>query len=101
MDLFFRHQASLARGHSVDSLHNAEALRDGDGLAEARDVLVTRRDESTVRQLDDYILSCEGRDETAGILFGAGHMPAIVHHLIENHGYTVGKAEWLSVISLP
>ena len=90
---------SLARGKSTDSLSNAYALRESDSAVDIRDVLLTKRDELIVSCIDDYIRNCEDNNETAAILFGAGHMPAIVSHLMHKHCYSAKKSEWVSVIA--
>lgn len=90
---------SLARGKSTDSLSNAYALRGSNSVNDIRDVILTKRDEVIVACIDDYIRNCEHKNETAAILFGGGHMPAIVSHLMRKHGYSVKKSEWVSVIA--
>ena len=75
-------------------------FRKSDSTVAVREVLVTKRDEYIVSQIDRYLEDREGESETAAILFGAGHMPAIVSHLSEKYGYKSMKAEWISVISV-
>lgn len=96
----FATRESLARGKSTDSLSNAYALRKGESAVAIRDVILTKRDEIIVSQIDKYIEDCKGESKTAAILFGAGHMPAIVSHLSEKYGYSSKRAEWISVISV-
>lgn len=90
---------SLARGNSKDSLSNTYAHPESDSVANIRDVILTKRDEVIVSCIDNYIRNCEDKNETAAILFGAGHMPAIVSHLRDKHGYSPKKSEWVSVIA--
>lgn len=33
------------------------------------------------------------------VVYGAGHVPAIVHGLMDRHGYRVRTAEWLTVVA--
>lgn len=84
----FSTRESLAKGRSTDSLSNAYALRKGDSASAVRDSFLTKRDEFIVSQIDTYLEDCKGEGEMAAILFGAGHMPAIVSHLSEKHGYS-------------
>ena len=95
----FSTRESLAKGRSTDSLSNAYALRKDDSAIAVRDVFLTKRDEFIVSQIDRYLETCESEGETAAILFGAGHMPAIISHLSEEHGYSSKKAEWISAIT--
>ena len=96
----FSTRESLARGRSTDSLTNAYALRKDDSTIAVRDVFLTKRDEFIVSQIDSYLDTCRSEGETAAILFGAGHMPAIVSHLSEKHGYSSKKAEWINAITV-
>lgn len=95
----FSTRESIAKGRSRDSLSNAYALRSDDSAVAVRDVIVTKRDEFIVSQIDKYLEDNRSSTELAAILFGAGHMPAIVSHLSQKHGYSSKKAEWISVIS--
>jgi hypothetical protein len=33
------------------------------------------------------------------VIYGAGHVPAVVRGLLDRHGYRVRTAEWLTVVS--
>lgn len=96
----FASRKSIAKGRSTDSLSNAYALRKDDSAVAIRDVFVTKRDEFIVSCIDKYLEENRSNTEVAAILFGAGHMPAIVSHLSEKHGYSSKKAEWISVIAV-
>lgn len=96
----FSTRESLAKGRSTDSLSNSNALRKDDSAIAVRDVFLTKRDEFIVLQIDKYLDVYKNEGETVAILFGAGHMPAIVSHLTEKHGYSSKKAEWISAITV-
>ena len=96
----FSTRESIAKGRSRDSLSNAYALRNDDSAVAIRDVFVTKRDEFIVSQIDKYLDENQNNNEVAAILFGAGHMPAIISHLSEKYGYLSKKAEWVSVIAI-
>ena len=95
----FSTRESIAKGRSKDSLSNAYAMRRNDSAVAIRDVIVTKRDEFIVSQIDEYLEDNKTNSELAAILFGAGHMPAIVSHLSGKHGYSSKRAEWISVIA--
>lgn len=59
--------------------------------------IVTVRDAWLVRKLDDVHHDRAAEPVRAGVVFGAGHMPAVASHLCGRLGYIAASAEWLTV----
>lgn len=59
--------------------------------------VVTVRDARLVRMLDQIHNDRAAEPVTVGVVFGAGHMPAVAAHLCGPLGYIAASAEWLTV----
>jgi hypothetical protein len=57
----------------------------------------TIRDARLMRVLDEIHRDRAAESLTVGVVFGAGHMPAVVDHLCGQLGYIATSAEWLTV----
>jgi len=57
----------------------------------------TVRDARLLRVLDEIHRDRAAEPVKAGVVFGAGHMPAVVDHLCGQLGYIAAHAEWLTV----
>lgn len=62
-----------------------------------RDRIVDRRDDALKRRLTSLHDEHHARPFTIAVVYGAGHMPAVVEHLRGAYGYRVTDAEWLTV----
>lgn len=60
--------------------------------------LRTVRDARLMRVLDEIHRDRAAEPVKVGVVFGAGHMPAVTNHLCGQHGYIATDAEWLTVI---
>ncbi|HEV2376048.1 MAG TPA: hypothetical protein VGS19_28250 [Streptosporangiaceae bacterium] len=58
----------------------------------------TVRDARLMRVLDEIHRDHAAGPGKVGVVFGAGHMPAVANHLCGEHGYVATGAEWLTVI---
>ncbi|MFG1809264.1 hypothetical protein [Streptomyces sp. NPDC049040] len=78
----------------LPSTHEAEALADHEVLHAMTD----RRDRRLLEALG--AIHAERRDEPirVAVVYGAGHVPAIVTGLVEGFGYQPRDAEWLTVL---
>jgi hypothetical protein len=87
---------SIGRHLSLDDQSSRdEALRRED--SEAIDqAIVSARDIKLLSRLE-ALLSTEPSCQTIGILYGAGHMPAVTDLLMEKYRYRVSASEWLDV----
>jgi hypothetical protein len=66
-----------------------------------RDRVVDRRDDALTRRLTALHEEHHERPFTVAVVYGAGHMPAVVEHLRGRFGYRVEQAEWLTVADAP
>ena len=66
-----------------------------------RDRVVDRRDDALNRRLTGLHREHRERPITVGVVYGAGHMPAVVEHLRGEFRYYVKNAEWLVVVNAP
>lgn len=74
----------------------SEIFSVGDEL-EFTKLLKQRRDEYIVARLDEFHEAHRNEPITVAIIFGAGHMRAIVRHLIDRHGYIAAAGSWLTI----
>jgi len=58
----------------------------------------TVRDARLMRVLDEIHGDRAAEAVKVGVVFGAGHMPAVVDHLCGQLGYIAAQAEWLTVV---
>ncbi|HEX8862372.1 MAG TPA: hypothetical protein VGC06_25410 [Actinomycetes bacterium] len=61
-----------------------------------KELLIDDRDALLVRALDGIYQQRSGEPISVAVVYGAGHMPAVVRHLAR-YGYHAGGAEWLTV----
>jgi hypothetical protein len=66
-----------------------------------RDRIVDRRDEALIRRLGSIHRDCHDQPITVAVVYGAGHMPAVVEYLRGELRYFVQDAEWLVVRNAP
>jgi hypothetical protein len=66
-----------------------------------RDRVVDRRDDALKRRLTSLHEEHHERPFTVAVVYGAGHMPAVVEHLRGEYGYYIKDAEWLVVANAP
>lgn len=66
-----------------------------------RDRIVDRRDDALNRRLTSLHEEHHERPFTVAVVYGAGHMPAVVEHLRGRFRYLVKEAEWLTVAGAP
>ena len=78
----------------------ADLLNDDDDWENAKDVLVDWRDENLLRILDDTLSKHNAENVNIGIVYGAGHMRAVMRYLMDHYNYRVIDSEWLEVIAL-
>jgi hypothetical protein len=89
---------SIGRHLSLDDQSSRdEALRSDDsrGVDEA---IISTRDAKLLSRLES-LLGTEPRESIIGILYGAGHMPAVTDLLMGKYHYRVIASEWLDVFA--
>jgi hypothetical protein len=65
--------------------------------SELTELIADRRDTLLVAALDAILEQHSAEPMTVGVVYGADHMAAVVHHLAAAHGYRPREAEWLTV----
>lgn len=87
----------LSRYATVDDVPTLLDSQVREQMPELTDVIVDRRDGLLLAALD-AIHEQHGAERMAvGVVYGAGHMAAVVHHLAAAYGYRPREAEWLTV----
>lgn len=97
---YFGTRAAIARGLRFDLRKSRRELLADSDEREITNVLVDWRDKRLIEAIEEQRLKPENADRTIGILFGAGHMRAVIRHLMRNHKYRVTNAEWVMVFGL-
>jgi hypothetical protein len=59
--------------------------------------VLDHRDDLLVACLDSIHEQRHAEDVNVGVVYGAGHMPAVAHAMFRRHGYRPSAAEWISV----
>jgi pheromone shutdown protein TraB len=71
-----------------------------DAAPEINEAMLGERDQRLVDALVRLHEERAHEDITIGIVYGAGHVPAVVNGLESRLGYFVRSADWLTVIEL-
>lgn len=81
---------------SLDDSDRQESYSDTDGRPDwMSDVVLIQRDAILAAHCDRAI--AEGRARSIGVIYGAGHMPALVQHLYRR-GYRPAGGAWMTAI---
>jgi hypothetical protein len=91
---------SLAKGLGMDDVLSQQELLDlspeGGALQGA---ILDARDDCLIGHLREQIASAEA-ERSLAVVYGAGHMRAVIRELTGRHGYNVTGSEWLTVFTL-
>jgi len=94
-------RALLAASLSREDLASREQILSSSPELDAFDDLVLhRRDRVFLARLREFYEEAHNRPITAGIIYGAGHMPAIARFLLGPLQYRVRAASWAQVFEL-
>ena len=91
----FASREYFARRHTVDSLPD----RLDPGLSQVRELIVDERDQRLIARLESCLVERRDDQRKVAILFGGGHMPAVVGALTSRHAYRVVHSEWITAIA--
>lgn len=95
---FFGTRESIGDRLGLDLHDHGDAILDDNEAFEQIDALILDwRDNHLIGIVDDYIKQDDKEKRTIGIVFGARHMRAVIHHL-KREQYNVTASEWISVI---
>jgi hypothetical protein len=87
----------LSRYANVDDLPDQMQSQVRDQAGEFEELIVDSRDRLLLSALDAIHDERCSESIAIAVVYGAGHMPAVVHHLLGRHGYRAREAEWLTV----
>jgi hypothetical protein len=97
---WFATRESLAKGISLDDQPAAKDSVSWDPeLGALTHAILYSRDERLVDRLREQ-LAAGGKATTIAIIYGAGHMRAVIRELTSRQGYMTGRSDWLTVFSL-
>lgn len=95
---FFGTRETIGKSMNLDLHdHNDAILDDNEVFEKIEEVILDWRDEHLVGIINDHILETDGHKRSVGIVFGARHMRAVIHHL-RGQNYKVTAADWIRVI---
>jgi hypothetical protein len=94
---FFGTRERIAARLDMDLLPSRQDVL---GDHEARQVILDSRDAHLLEAIDAQLSARHGTVCTIGVLYGAGHMRAVIRHLTDAHGFSVGSGEWVVVFDL-
>jgi hypothetical protein len=87
----------LARHLNLDDGDWPERLADVESLAELEDLLGEQRDRLLIAELDRIHRQRQHEAIKVAVVYGAEHVPPLIHAMRALHGYRVRGAEWLMV----
>jgi hypothetical protein len=76
-----------------------EAMSDSEFGEQFDRTIVGDRDDRLLDVLSELVRTRSGERIDVAVVYGAGHVPAIVRGLYERHGYRPRTADWLTVLS--
>jgi hypothetical protein len=91
----FASREYFTRRHTVDSLPDRLDYR----LSQVRELIVDERDQRLIERIESCLAERRDDQRKVAILFGGGHMPAVVEVLTSRHGYHVVHSEWVTAIA--
>jgi hypothetical protein len=97
---WFGTRTSFAKGHSLDDLPSRnEVMRFSPETIALTQAVIHARDVRLVERLGEELDNPTSGVERLAIVYGAGHMRAVLRELLQRRGYRVKKGEWLTVFS--
>jgi len=91
----FASREYFTRRHSVDSLPDGRESTQ----PQVRELIVDERDQRLIETIESCLAERPNDQRKVAILFGAGHMPAVVGMLTARHAYRVVHSEWITAIA--
>lgn len=98
---FVSSRADIADGMSMNDLTPRREHLSWDATVEHLNrAILHARDERLIGAIDDFLDRDLSERRQAAVVFGAGHMRAVLRHLIGERGYRVDATEWMTVFGL-
>lgn len=98
--LLFGTRQFIASELAIEDLPTSEELLADDMFERLEDVILIKRDSVLIQRLQSLVEDPEADQKQIGILYGAKHMRSIVMFLMGKLGYSVSRAEWVTVFDL-
>jgi hypothetical protein len=97
---WFGTRTSLAKGQSLDDLPDRkEILRFHPETIALTEAVIHARDARLVARLGEELDNPTTGAQRLAIVYGAGHMRAVLRELLQRRGYRVEKGEWLTIFT--
>ena len=87
---------SIGKKMKSEDLASADEIMRSDFAPGLDKAIITSRDAKLIASIDS-IVNSPAIPNTVGIVYGAGHMKAVIAALMEKHHYRVNGSEWLTV----
>lgn len=97
---YFGTRADIARSLGMGLRKSRRDILADEEYEKVMDVLLDWRDRRLLDVIDRTRLENENTGISIAVLYGASHMRAVIHHLINKLGYRITKAEWVTVFTL-
>ncbi|WP_108810801.1 hypothetical protein [Sphingorhabdus sp. Alg231-15] len=95
---YFGTRESIGKSMGLDLHdHNDAILDDNEIVEKMEEVILDWRDKHLIGIINGHIQQTEDDKKSVGIVFGARHMRAVIHHL-HKQNYKVTRSDWASVI---
>lgn len=98
--LFFGTRQFIASELATEDLPTSEEILADDMYDRLDDLVMSKRDTLLVQKLQSLVEDPEANRKHVGVLYGAKHMRSIVMFLMGKGGYSVSRAEWVTVFDL-
>ncbi|MCI0427086.1 MAG: hypothetical protein L0Z46_03605, partial [Nitrospiraceae bacterium] len=89
-------RASIARGLGSEDLESREEILQSDDMPEVEELILHTRDARLVKTIEG-VLGGSRESQIVAVIYGAGHMRAVIRALMGKHRYRVVHSEWLTV----
>lgn len=98
---WFGTRASLAKGMGMDDAPSLEELLGFSPAAEGlNEVIVQIRDRRLIERLGEVLDAAGETPSRISVVYGAGHMRAVLRFLIKTRGFQIEDGRWNTVFSL-
>lgn len=99
---YFGTRAVIASYLGMNLRKSRREILESDDFEEVKNVLLSWRDRNLIDAFEQQRLQNRNANFSIAVLFGARHMRAVIHHLLNEPkpGYRVVNAEWMTVFTL-
>lgn len=92
---------TVARGHTLDDAPRADEMFDDSvPYAAIQAAVIDARDQRLLERLREQLDDVEAGPKRVAIIYGAGHMRAVIRELTGRRGFRPTGAEWLTIFGL-